>query len=173
MDSITRTLVSLFKRDIEDARSTLPAWPITPVMHGIDQDIMYSQPDSLDRFDGGLLGALVERMRDVSAEHGAKFILYHHPDIGAIWDPYIRGSEEKLGVAPEQWDRLAFERRLAAVAGDHGVAFLPVVDYFAANQERGPFHLLPRDFHCNSTGYQLTAELIADRLIETRALPGS
>ena len=127
---------------------------------------MYYSTEVLEQFDWRLLGALLERMRAVAAEVGAEFLLYEPPDIGAVWDPYIEGSQEALGVEPSRWDRHAFERRLAAEAEAHRVRFAPVVDFFVARQSRGPFHLLPRDFHCNPVGYELTAELLAERLIE-------
>ena len=139
-------------------RAELEGWE-HELMHGIDQEAMYYRPGALDRFDWRLLGGLLERMRDVLAENGAQFFFYHHPD--------------QLGVEPDEWDRHSLERKLAAVAASHGVRFCPIVDYFVANQSRGPFHLLPRDYHCNSTGYELTAERIADLLIRTGSLPAS
>ena len=135
------------------------------LLHGIDQESLYHRAEALERIDWRLLGALLDRMRAVSAEHGAKFFLYHHPDIGAVWDPYVETFLSRTQIAKEQYDRYAIENRLAALAEARGIPFCPVVAAFLANQARGPFHLLPRDYHCDSAGYQLTAEVIADFLI--------
>ena len=61
-----------------------------------------------------------------------------------------------------------------------GIRFVPLVEYFAERQERGPFHLLPRDPHCNATGYLMEAERLGEFLVDedglgisSRALPDS
>jgi hypothetical protein len=151
-------------------RARLGGWE-RELLHGIDQEALYYRAEALERIDWRLLGALLDRMRAVSAEHGAKFFLYHHPDIGAVWDPYVENFQSRMGIAKEQYDRYAIEKRLAVVAEDRGIPFCPVVAVFMANQARGPFHLLPRDYHCGSAGYQLTAEVIADFLIHDGMLP--
>ena len=103
-------------------------------------------------------------MREVAAEVARIFRLTS-TRTRRLWIPN-RGLAEALGVEPSRWDRHAFERRLAAEAEAHRVRFAPVVDFFVARQSRGPFHLLPRDFHCNPVGYELTAELLAEWLID-------
>ena len=103
-------------------------------------------------------------MDRVAQEHGAAFLLYHHPDVAAIWEPFIEDVLDRSGIEASRYDRYAFERRLQTVAQDSGVAFCPVIGHFISNQARGPFHLLPRDYHCNPVGYELTAEVIVECL---------
>jgi lysophospholipase L1-like esterase len=159
-------LYRLIQPFVYRVRAQLSGWE-QAWMIGLDQDAMYYDAAVLERFDWRLMGALIGRMREVAEENGAQFLLYEHPDVGAVWEPYIELQQRGLGVEPARWDRHAFERRVAAEAGSHGVQFAPTVDYFVARQSRGPFHLLPRDFHCNPAGYEVTAELLAERLIES------
>ena len=50
---------------------------------------------------------------------------------------------------------------LVVTAKEISVAFCPLVDHFVSQQNRGPFHLLPRDPHCNPAGYRVQAEALA------------
>jgi hypothetical protein len=145
-------------------RASLQGWE-HELMHGIDQEAMYYRPEAMERIDWRLVGGLLGRMQRVSQEHGVEFFFYQHPDIGAVWDPYIEVFLESQGVEREQYDRFALEKKLSAVAASQGIKYCPVIAGFVAHPERGPFHLLPRDYHCNPAGYELTAELLAECLV--------
>jgi lysophospholipase L1-like esterase len=54
------------------------------------------------------------------------------------------------------------ENMLAQLAEREKLEFIRMIQYFLDNSSRGPFHLLPRDPHCNPMGYQLIAEKISD-----------
>ena len=126
-------------------------------------DDWYYDADALERVDWLLFGALVERMQQVSHANGAAFAVYLHPDIGAVWDPMIEDARSR-GGGGATYERFALERRVSLELARGEVPFLPLVDYFVARQERGPFHLLPRDPHCNATGYRMQAERLAERI---------
>jgi hypothetical protein len=125
---------------------------------------IYRDPREMEALDWPLLAALLREMRDVAARHGAAFLVYSHPAIAEVWDPYIRDVESRAGLAPGQYDRFALQKRLQAVAQAESVLYCPLIERFLANAGRGPFHLLPRDPHCNRVGYQVTAEGLADCL---------
>ena len=144
------TLVSL--------RAQMGGWRERNLL-GIASEIYY-QPKSLDQIDWPIFAALVRRMNRVAEENRARFFFYSHPAIAEVWDPYIRDTERKLRLAAGQYDRYALERHLKKVAEETETEFIPLIDYFAARQSEGPFHLLPRDPHCNSKGNQLTAEAL-------------
>lgn len=131
---------------------------------------IYSDPREMEALDWPLLAALLREMRDVSARHGAAFLFYAHPAIAEVWDPYIRDVETQAGLAPGRYDRFALQKRLQATARAESVAFCPLIERFLAESGRGPFHLLPRDPHCNPVGYQVTAEGLADCLGTTGLL---
>ena len=155
------------------ARAEMGSWTNRNLM-GIEWASMHYRPEELELFDWKLLGAFLERMDRIVREQDpeASFFLYHHPDLAATWEPFIEQVLAESGVPADRYDRFALEKRLEAVAGEHGVAFCPVVEHFLAHQERGPFHLLPRDYHCNPAGYELTAELLIEFLIARGALAG-
>jgi lysophospholipase L1-like esterase len=129
---------------------------------------IYSDPREMEALDWKLLAALLREMRDVSARHGARFLFYSHPAIAEVWDPYIRETETQAGLAPGQYDRFALQKRLQAAAQAESVAYCPLIERFLADAKRGPFHLLPRDPHCNAVGYQVTAEGLASCLSSAR-----
>jgi hypothetical protein len=120
----------------------------------------------LERIDWPLFGALVARMNRSATEHGAVFAAYLHPDLGATWDPVIEDTRKSIGTELG-FDRYALERRVSAEVGARDVTFLPLVRHFAEQQHRGPFHLLPRDPHCNAEGYRLQAEILTDFVLQT------
>lgn len=131
---------------------------------GIAPEIYY-QPESLERIDWKIFSALVSEMKRIAQENKARFFFYSHPAIAEVWDPYIQGTERKLKLRSGQYDRHALERRFQEVAQKTGTEFIPLVDEFVARQSEGPFHLLPRDPHCNPKGYALTAEVLGQSLI--------
>jgi lysophospholipase L1-like esterase len=123
----------------------------------------YHDDESLNRVDWSLFGALVERMQRRADEHGALFAAYLHPDVGATWDPVIEDTKSRIDPSAE-FDRYALERRSGVELEGRGIAFVPLIRYFAERQHRGPFHLLPRNPHCNAEGYRMQAEALADYL---------
>ena len=111
--------------------------------------------------NGELFAALLKRMSIVCRENGARFFFCSHPSIQEVWDPYIRRVQTELRLAPGEYNRYALENFLVATAKEISVAFCPLVDHFVSQQNRGPFHLLPRDPHCNPAGYRVQAEALA------------
>ena len=110
----------------------------------------------------------LKKDRDAT-QHGALFATYLHPDVGAVWDPVVEDARSRLDDG-RAYDRFALERRVGEELTRRGVVFLPLVAEFAGRQERGPFHLLPRDPHCNASGYRLEAELLAEFLLAADGL---
>jgi hypothetical protein len=131
---------------------------------------VYYRP-AADLIDWKLFQALLRRMKACCAGAGAQFLFYHHPALEEVWDPYAQDLVAKLGVRPEQYDRYALQKRLQGAASQAGVDYCPLIDYFRTRPDRGPFHLLPRDPHCNAAGYQLTAEALADHLAAHQYFP--
>ena len=129
-----------------------------------DMDGLYVDASIRDSLDWDLYIALVEAMRRVSDDHGARFLFFAHPEAGEVWEPFIAEACDRLGVSRAAYDQYAMERRLAQLAAAHDVAFLPVIDAFRAHPESGPFHLLPYDRHLNVRGHQVFAEVLADHL---------
>jgi lysophospholipase L1-like esterase len=121
----------------------------------------YYREEELGRIDWKLFSAMIQRMRQSCAAHGARFLFCLHPAVAEVWDPFIQDTIRARGLKPGQYDRYALEKRLRGVAKDTTTDFCPLIDYFVTRQERGPFHLLPRDPHCNPAGYQTTAEALA------------
>jgi hypothetical protein len=120
------------------------------------------RPEQLDHIDWELFASLVKRMERSCGQSGARLVMYAHPSVAEVWDPFIAQVERAQHLSPGEYDRYALEKRLCAEMS--AFDFCPIVQYFADRQERGPFHLLPRDPHCNGTGYQLTAEVLAAHL---------
>jgi lysophospholipase L1-like esterase len=147
---------------IYQLRSRLGDWQ-ERLLHGV-MDEVYYEPRAADQVDWPLFSALVARMQEVSRENGADFVLIAHPEVGEVWDPYVEKTCEERGWPCERYDRFALERRVAEAAARAGVPFVPLIAEFAERQERGPFHLLPRDGHLNAAGHQLLAERLAEHL---------
>lgn len=135
---------------------------------GLASEIYYS-PQALDHIDWKIFSALIKHMRELAEENHAQFFLYAHPALAEVWDPHIRDTRKKLKLKPGQYDRHALERRLQETASLSGIKFIPLIDFFIQRQSEGPFHLLPRDPHCNAKGYQITAETLEDYLIKNSA----
>lgn len=127
----------------------------------------YYKPEELKRINWSLFTALLKQMEEFSRKCGAKYFFYPHPELVEVWDPCIQLIEKRRGLKPGEYDRRAIENCLKEIAKDTSVDFCPVIDYFIANKSRGPFHLLPRDPHCNPDGYELLAEVISQFLIES------
>jgi len=129
-------------------------------------DEFYYRPEELERFDWELFGALIRRMDESARQDGAEFGVYAHPALPEVWEPYIEDTIRTAGLDPDEYDASILERRLDQVVTASGARFCPLIDTFRAQQERGPFHLLPRDPHCNPAGYQVTAEKLAAFVVE-------
>ena len=130
------------------------------VMLGLYEEA-YVHPSFADRVDWRLYGALVGRMRDVANDAGARFLLFAHPEVGEVWEPYIEQTCANLGATRSQYEPHAMERRIAETAAQQRVDFAPLIDAFRGRQERGPFHLLPTDAHLSPAGHALLAESLA------------
>lgn len=148
-------------------RARMGGWEARNLI-GLDFDWYYDER-ALEQVDWALFGALVERMQETAREHGALFAVYVHPDVGAVWDPVIDETRAEIG-ATRPYDRFALEQRVGDELERRGIRFVPLVDYFAERQERGPFHLLPRDPHCNATGYLMEAERLGEFLVDEEGL---
>lgn len=140
-------------------RARLGGWQGRNLL-GIAPDLYYV-PERLEAIDWKLFTALLRAMDASARQGGARFFFYSHPAIAEVWDPYIRDTEKKLRLPPGRYDRFALERRLERTAAATGVPYCPLIETFRANAARGPFHLLPRDPHCNPVGYEVTAEALA------------
>lgn len=108
--------------------------------------------------------ALIQRMKESSEKLGSRFALYSHPSLVEVWRPAGEGIERTLGSSGKQFDRYAIQNQLLLQAQSSGATYWPMVDYFLERQERGPFHLVPHDPHCNAAGYDLTAEFLAEKI---------
>ncbi len=139
---------------------------------GLPSPIFYDR-SAAGEIDWRLFTALLEEMRDVARRNNAELFFYAHPGIEAVWDPYIERVRAQLGPHAGAYDRYALERVLQGVAHETAVEFVPMVEYFVDRQDRGPFHLLPRDRHASPSGYRHIAERLHahlhGRIGETRA----
>jgi hypothetical protein len=124
----------------------------------------FYKPEALRGQEFDVFEALLGEMAGTAQANRAVFWFSSHPHLEEVWDPYIAASEKRLGLHPGQWERHALDRRFKEIASRNSLNFCPVVDTFIRNQARGPFHLLPRDPHCNPAGYQLESEILTDCL---------
>ena len=113
----------------------------------------------LEKADWKLFSALLSAMKETCSQNGARFVLTEHPHAWEVWDQ---------GAAPEH--RLWLDDRLSAVAAESGVSFSSTVPYFIEHRSDGPFHLLPRDPHCNGKGYETSAGLLAAHIRQHQLL---
>ena len=148
-------------------RSRLGGWEERMLLGVMDE--VYIDPRAADRVDWPLFRALVARMQEVARQNGAQFLLIANPEVGEVWDPYIDRMCEARGWPRDRYDRFALERRVAEAAEQADVPFLPLIAEFSGRQERGPFHLLPRDGHLNAAGHQVLAERLVDHLSDQLA----
>ena len=110
--------------------------------------------------DWDLFAALLLEMRRKTEENNAEFIAWKHPHIEEVWPAY----RNALGLSESQAQQL--EDKILSITKDNHIFYLPVNPHFMANQHLGPFHLLPRDPHANSRGYELQADVIAKYISE-------
>ncbi len=101
------------------------------------------------------LAKLIRRMDDACEKNGIAFFFYPHPEAVTVWPPY-RKLIGKEGLSPN-----IIEDKLREIAAMDSTQFVGMVGHFIENENKGPFHLLPKDPHCNGTGYQLQAEVLS------------
>jgi len=123
-----------------------------------------------------LFSLLIAAMDQEARRNGALFFFFGHPSIEEVWIPYFKSSEVadvKLGEDADRFgtDRFGIERRYEREAKRLGVRFCPLIRHFLQNQNRGPFHLLPRDPHCNGRGYEVTAEVLIEYMVREHLIP--
>jgi lysophospholipase L1-like esterase len=153
-------LYQMVRPALTELRAKLGGWEERNLM-GLANEIYY-RPQEMAHIDWKLFTTLVMRMQEVSLKNQASFLFYSHPSLDEVWEPYIKDTETKLGLKPGQYDNFALEKRLVNLAAENNLIYLPHVSYFMKRQSQGPFHLLPRDPHCNPKGYKLTAEILTD-----------
>ena len=102
-----------------------------------------------------LLEKLMVEMQRTCKENGAVFFAYSHPELVTVWPPY-REAIGQTDVNP-----FAVENKLKEIATRNHFPFVGMVQVFLNNPDRGPFHLLPNDPHCNGEGYRLQAEVLS------------
>ncbi len=105
-----------------------------------------------------LFSLLLREMKQTSESNGAGFFYYCHPEVATVWPPY----RDAVGLENLPPDIL--ENKLMEIARQDSISFVPMVEYFLNQLERGPFHLLPNDPHCNGNGYLLQAECLAKHI---------
>ena len=155
-------LYRLIRPRLTILRAKLGGWEERNML-GIAPDFYYS-PDSLKEVDWKLLSALLLRMRKCCTSADARFLTYAHPSAFEVWNQSIKRAIRDQGLDPASYDRHALEKRLQEVARATGVEFCPLISHFELHQDRGPFHLLPKDPHCNGVGYEMTAEVLSGQL---------
>jgi hypothetical protein len=121
-------------------------------------DEFYYNKQSLNKINWDLFKYLIKEMAMVSKVNGAQFLFYAHPSLHEVWEPYIKNIEQILKLKPGQYDKYAIELQLTRIANEEHIVFIPMINWFWKHESEGPFHLLPRDPHCNPNGYRLIAE---------------
>jgi len=142
------------------------------ILLGTEQGV-YIGSATVDRLDWKLYEALVVRMKQDADKFGARFLFFAHPEVGEVWEPYIATVCAKLEVSREQYDPFTMEKRLAAMAQRRDLEFVPTIQAFRDQPERGPFHLVPVDAHMNRTGHAVLAEVLTERLAADLARPAA
>ena len=123
---------------------------------GIEQVAM------LEKADWKLFAALLNAMKQTCTQNGARLVLTEHPHAWAAWDQ---------GTAPQH--RTWLDTKLRAIADQTGVSFCSTVPYFIEHRIDGPFHLLPRDPHCNGKDYETSPGLLAAHIRQHQLLSKS
>jgi len=128
----------------------------------------YTDPIALNEMNEPVLSLLIAEMQRTAAAVEAKFFFYSHPALEEVWEPYINKIKELK--KPHNYDGHRVENKLFEVAKKNNLLFCPLVEFFIKNKYRGPFHLLPRDPHCNASGYAVIAEALAYFLVENQMI---
>lgn len=124
--------------------------------------IFYYDDDSLQNINWKLFRYLLIKMKNYADKNGAQFLFYAHPALEEVWDPYIKSIEQSNKSKYSKYDRYAVEKKLINISKEEKITFIPMIDWFLAHHSEGPFHLLPRDPHCNQNGYRLIAARLND-----------
>jgi len=147
-------------------RSRLMGWREQDMMKGQTYEL-FCDSSSWDAIDFKLFEALLIEMDKYCRADGTRFFFYSHPALNEVWDPYIMRNSELCQAAEDgTFNRYALEGYFKKISEDNSIDFCPLIDYFLKNKDRGPFHLLPRDPHCNAAGYEVTAEALAQYIQE-------
>jgi lysophospholipase L1-like esterase len=126
-----------------------------------DLDEYYYNSEIIQKIDWNLFRYLLARMKKVADKNQAYFLFYAHPALQEVWEPYIKNIEQSVHLSSGEYDKYAIENQLKKIAQEEGIVFIPMIDWFLQHRSEGPFHLLPRDPHCNQTGYRLIAEKLS------------
>ncbi len=110
-----------------------------------------------------LLEKLIWEMNRICAENGTQFFVYAHPEAVTVWQPY------REAIGQDNIDPFIIENKLREISGRDTIPFLGMVQSFLDKKEKGPFHLLPNDPHCNGAGYLIQAEVVAKFVLENEA----
>lgn len=105
--------------------------------------------------DWDLYAALLKRAKEIADKSRCRLVLTQHPSIQEVW---------MEGISPEAQNR--FQERVRKAAKEAGVTFVPVLEEYRGRKNEGPFHLLPRDGHCNAEGYRVMGEILAKKIFE-------
>lgn len=113
-------------------------------------DDMSPSPALLQEVNWAHFEALVARMREVCITNGAALLLTQHPSVGEV--QHIKQANSPL------------EAKLLGTAKACGVRFSPVIAAARKAHQHGILHLLPRDAHCNASGYALVADALDEAI---------
>lgn len=116
--------------------------------------------DYLNKVNWNLFLGLINEMKIVSEKNNAEFILMKHPSLEEVWPPY----RNEIGIS--ELEALKLENKIISITKNNNIFYLPVIEYFNSKQHLGPFHLLPRDPHANSKGYELQANIIGKYILD-------
>jgi hypothetical protein len=153
-------LYRLFRIGIIRIRSGIGEWRGRNLPE-IAETYYHCDKTVLECVDFELFTALLKNMKRISVENNAVFLFYLHPSLAEVWEPFIQVAIKKMNISPAQYDRHNVEQAMLEIAESNSLYFCPLISYFINNQARGPFHLLPRDSHCNEKGYLVTSERLA------------
>lgn len=122
----------------------------------------YYQPKFVKKVNWKLMLAMISEMKNRALKEGAGFAFYSHPELAEVWNPYIDRIIARRSLNPSRYNRYAIQNRLEKIAQDASVDYVPVIEHFLKHQNKGPFHIIPRDPHSNKIGSQLTAEVLSE-----------
>lgn len=108
--------------------------------------------------DWDLYAALLKRAKEIADKNRCRIVFTQHPSIQEVWMD---------GIPTEAQNR--FQEKVRKATKEAGVTFVPVLEEYRKRKNEGPFHLLPRDGHCNGQGYRVMGELIAKIIFEVVA----
>lgn len=110
--------------------------------------------------DWDLYTALLKRAKEITDRNRCRLVATQHPSVQEVW-------MEKIPTEAQN----RFQERLKKATAEAGVTFVPVLEEYRGRKKEGPFHLLPRDGHCNEQGYRVMGEILAKKISEAVTLP--